>query len=196
MDGEAQILEYDEVKMMGFSVSIPTIVIPFKAQEEHDWVRGIRDNCSDEYLRKLVDRNRNFSISGFGEHIAGKFYESLGYRYLHRYGIFGGNRIGTFPEGDEVLKRRFGEDFFLKSRTLYPSFSKVKFELPDLLIYNEDCSYIKFVEAKRSFTNDKIREPQARGLTLLATLLDCEVEVAEVCEETRLYEAEFNTFEF
>ncbi|MFC5401471.1 hypothetical protein [Cohnella soli] len=188
--------EIHGVKLMSFSISIPTIVIPFKYQEEENWLQGIRNNCSDEYLRKLVDRNGNYSISGFGEHITGKYYESLGFKYLHRFGIFGGNRIGTFPEGDQVLKRRFGEDFFLNSRTLYPSFKNAKFELPDLLIYNEDCSYIKFIEVKRSFTNDHLREPQARGLALLKLLLNCDVEMVEVCEDSKLYKAEDNIFMF
>lgn len=165
---------------MGLSIIIPTKALTFKEQEEIDWINGIRDNCSDSYLRSLK------GISGFGEHIAGRYYESLGFNYLHRFGVFGGNRIGTFPEGDEVLKRIFGEDFFISSRTLYASFPNIKFELPDLLIYTPDYSTVKFVEVKRGNTNDKLRESQARGLGLLALLLKCEVEIVEVYKESEL----------
>ncbi|WNR46824.1 hypothetical protein [Paenibacillus roseipurpureus] len=160
---------------MGIKITIPTRLLTFKASERDDWRNGLRENCTDEYLRTLS------GTKGFGEYIVGKHYEDRGYKYLHRFGIFGGNKIGTFPDGDLVIKNRFGEDFFVKSRTLYPSFNeKVRLELPDLLIYKPDFSEIKFVEVKRQDTNDKLNTAQVRTLALLNLLLECDVEIFEV----------------
>ncbi|PWV97890.1 VRR-NUC domain-containing protein [Paenibacillus cellulosilyticus] len=180
---------------MGLTMTFPTNIITYKPYELQNWLEGSRSDCSDEYLKGLMGRDGNYAVTGFVEYIAGKHYESLGYRYTHRFGIFGGNKIGTFPESDEILRQRFGDELFIASRSLYPSFRNIKFELPDLMIFSEDCSYVKFVEVKRA-RKDHLREPQARGLALLALLLNCDVEVCEVYAEEDAETAKAISWEF
>jgi hypothetical protein len=55
-------------------------------------------------------------------------------------------------------------------------------EIPDLMIYKEDYSELKFAEVKRLDTHDIIRESQIRGVCLLALLFECPVEVIWISE--------------
>lgn len=175
---------------MGVIVTIPTKVVRYSENQFENWRSGLREECSDTYLRNLS------GTKGFGEYIVGKHFASQGYLWMHRFGIFGGNKIGTFPEGDKVLANCLGNDLFEKSRVIYPNFKHLPMELPDLLIYKPDYSELRFVEVKRLDTRDKVREAQVRGLALLSILLGCDVEIYEVVEEGKEYEVSPVTWQF
>jgi len=100
---------------------------------------------------------------GFGEYIAGQFFAAQGYKWIHHdFNILGGNRPGKYPEAEEILIRYFGGDLYSKARQLYPLFKP--FEEPDLMIYKPDLSEIRFAEAKRAGSGDKLRLNQIKGL--------------------------------
>lgn len=163
--------------MPRLKIDIPVKRIPFKRWEFVEWKYGERDNCTDDYLKNLEGTN------GFGEFIAGRYFEKKGYAYLHRYSVFGANRIGTFAEADEVLKDILGQELFHSSQTLYNSFPDLKMELPDLMVYDLARKELLFVEVKLLDTNDKIRPPQVNGLALVNLLLGAEVYIVEVYED-------------
>ncbi|MGG1554509.1 hypothetical protein [Paenibacillus ferrarius] len=160
-------------------ILIPTRKVTFTKEQYSQWKSGSRDDCFDSYCKKLP------GTMGFGEYIAGKYFESLGYEWIHHdYNLLGGNKLGKYPKAEAIFRRYFGDDRFEKGRQLYPSFSKsVRIEEPDLMLYKQDGSEIRFAECKRHDTHDKLRDSQIRGLALLKLLFDCPVEVIHVLEE-------------
>lgn len=142
------------------------------------WKRGEREDCSDAYLRKVGLTQKN--SSGFGEYIAGKYFESKGYQYIHRFGILGGNKLGTFEVADDIFKQLLGEKNFLNSFNFKKMFPTLKIELPDILFYNLDTKEFGFAEVKRMDTKDKVRDAQLKGLALLNILFDAPVYIVEV----------------
>lgn len=156
-------------------------MVTYTKNQLENWKDGYREDCPDTYLKGLS------GSKGFGEFIVGQHFSSLGYEWLHRFSVFGGNKVGTFPKGDEVLLNYLGKDLLEKSRVIYPNFKHLPFESPDLMIYKPDFSEVRFVEVKRLDTRDKIREAQIRGLALISLLLKCEVEVFEVVEKGKDY---------
>ncbi|BBH24736.1 hypothetical protein Back11_60810 [Paenibacillus baekrokdamisoli] len=165
--------------MIHLEIIIPSRILTYNKEQLDRWVIGSREDCIDSYCKKLK------GSKGFGEYIAGKFYESLGYQWIHHdYNLFGGNKLGKYPEAETILRKHFGDARYESGRGYYSAFSQfVKVEEPDLLIYKPDCSEILFVECKRHDTNDKLRESQIRGLALLKLLFHCAVEVVEIIEE-------------
>jgi hypothetical protein len=158
---------------MSIIVTIPTKVVTYTKNQLENWKDGNREDCPDMYLKSLS------GTKGFGEFIVGQHFSSLGYQWLHRFSVFGGNKVGTFPKGDEVLLNYLGKDLLEKSLVIYPNFKHLPFESPDLMIYKPDFSEVRFVEVKRLDTRDKIREAQIRGLALISLLLKCQVEIFE-----------------
>lgn len=160
-------------------IIIPTRRVTYNTEQLDRWIDGDREDCNDSYCKKLTGSR------GFGEYIAGRFYESLGYQWIHHdFNLFGGNKLGKYPEAETILRKHFGDIRYESGREYYPAFSRyVKVEEPDLLIYKPDFSEIRFVECKRYDTNDKLRESQIRGLALLKLLFSCSVEVVEIVEE-------------
>lgn len=160
-------------------VMIPTRIITFNYNERTRWVDGSREDCIDSYCKGLP------GSKGFGEYIAGRFYESLGYKWIHHdYNLFGGNRLGKYPKAEAIIRRYFGDDRYEKGRGFYPSFSSyIGLQEPDLMVYRPDGSEILFAECKRHDTNDKLNEDQVRGLALLKLLFGCHVELVEIVEE-------------
>jgi hypothetical protein len=137
---------------------------------------GERADCQDSYCRKLP------GTKGFGEFVVGRYFESLGYRWIHHdYNVFGGNRLGKYPAAEEVLRKYFGDERYEQGRQFFSPYIHV--QEPDLLIYRPDFSEVRFAEVKRMDTNDRLNEAQIRGLALLKLLYDCEAEIFYVAEE-------------
>ncbi|QSS98735.1 hypothetical protein IMZ31_11515 [Pontibacillus sp. ALD_SL1] len=159
-------------------ISIPTRIIYFNKEELDNWVMGNRENCQDPYCKKLS------GSKGFGEYIAGRYFESFGYEWIHHdYNLFGGNKLGKYPKAEAIFRSYFGDDRYEKGRGFYPNFSPfIRIEEPDLLVYKPDYSEVLFVECKRMDTKDKLRVSQIKGLALLKLLFDCPVEVIEIVE--------------
>lgn len=160
-------------------VIIPTRILTFNRNELNRWVEGNREDCIDSYCKGLP------GSKGFGEYIAGRYYETLGYEWIHHdYNLFGGNRLGKYPKAESIFRKYFGDERFEKGRGYSVSFSSfIKIEEPDLMVYKPDCSEIFFVECKRQDTGDKLREEQVKGLALLKLLFECDVQVIEIIEE-------------
>ncbi|MEQ8235299.1 MAG: hypothetical protein ABRQ23_00805 [Syntrophomonadaceae bacterium] len=155
---------------MALTILIPQKVINYTDEELLKWQNGEREECADEYCRRLP---RNM---GFGEFKAGQYFSELGYQWIHHdYNIFGGNKLGKYPRADEVLRRYFGESRFMLLRTISEHFDR--FQEPDLMIYKQDYSELRFAECKRQDTRDKLDIEQVRGLAIIAALLECEVEL-------------------
>lgn len=164
---------------MGLLVSIPQKVITFSADQREKWIRGERDDCADTYCKNLP------GLYGFGEYLAGKYYEKLGYRWIHHdYTIFGGNRLGKYPLADEVLRKYFGEKRFMMMRTISKHFDR--FQEPDLMVFKPDYSELRFAECKLQETRDKLDIEQGRSLAIIAALLECEVEMFLIAKETNI----------
>ncbi len=162
-------------------IIIPTRRVTYNKGQLGRWKSGNRDDCIDAYCKKLQGSR------GFAEYIAGSFYETLGYSWIHHdFNLLGGNKLGKYPETEAVLRKHFGDSRYESGREYYPAFSRyVKVEEPDLLIYKPDYSEIRFVECKRNDTNDKLRESQIRGLAILKLLFQCTIEVVEIIEESK-----------
>ncbi|MEH7747573.1 hypothetical protein V7659_21520 [Neobacillus drentensis] len=160
-------------------VSIPTRILTYKRNELISWIDGNREECKDSYCSKLPGSR------GFGEYIAGRYYETLGYEWIHHnYNLFGGNKLGKYPKAESIFRKHFGDERYEKGRGFYPAFSPfIGIEEPDLLVYKPDSSEILFAECKRQDTKDKLRNQQVKGLALLKLLYECPVEVVEIVEE-------------
>ncbi|MCM3768269.1 hypothetical protein [Neobacillus niacini] len=162
-------------------VIIPTRILTFNKNELNQWVEGNREDCIDSYCKGLPHSR------GFGEYIAGRYFESLGYEWIHHnYNLFGGNRLGKYPKAEAIFRKYFGDERFEKGRNFYPAFyPNIRIEEPDLMVYKPDCSEILFAECKRQDTHDKVNENQVKGLALLKLLFECSVEVIEIIEESK-----------
>jgi len=160
-------------------VLIPTRKLTYTKEQFECWKNGDREECNDPFCRKLI------GTRGFGEYIAGRYFESLGYEWIHHdFNLFGGNRLGKYSKAEAIFRIYFGEERFEKGRGFYPSFHPfVQLEEPDLMVYKPDYSEIRFVVCKRRDTYDKLREKQVRGLALVNLLFDCQVEIIEIIEE-------------
>jgi len=160
-------------------VIIPTRVVTFKRNELDNWVDGNREDCIDPYCKRLP------GSKGFGEYIAGRYYETLNYKWIHHdYNLFGGNRLGKYPKAETIFRSHFGDERYEKGRGYFSSFDPFfKIEEPDLMIYKPDCSEVLFAECKRLDTGDKLNEKQVKGLALLKLLFECPVEVVEIIED-------------
>lgn len=161
-------------------IIIPVRRVTYNKEQLHRWISGDRGHCTDSYCKKLPGSR------GFGEYVAGKFYESSDYQWIHHdFNILGGNKPGKYPVAETILRSHFGDARYESGRGYYPSFSRyVKVEEPDLLIYKPDFSEIRFAECKRLDTYDKLRESQIRGMALLKLLFHCTVEVIEIADES------------
>lgn len=174
---------------MSIKIQIQPNLIYYTEKEYKDWIDGKKEDCSDKYLKKLE------GSYGFGEIIVGRYFEKLGYKYIHHdFNIFGGNLFGKYPFAEEVIYHCIGIEKYNNIRTIYKLHSNI--EEPDLLIYKPDFSELRFAESKRIDTHDKLREKQARGLALLSLLLGCNVDVFEVVKEGKQHEPSLITFEF
>ncbi|MFC5529234.1 hypothetical protein [Cohnella yongneupensis] len=148
--------------MFHLEVLIPTRTLTFTKEQFDRWKNGERDDCTDPYCKTLR------GTRGFGEYIAGKHYESLGYEWIHHdFNLFGGNKLGKYPKAEAVFRTYFGDERFERGRGYSPSFYPfVRIEEPDLMIYKPDYSELRFVECKRKDTSDKLRDSQVKGLAL------------------------------
>jgi len=157
-------------------IDIPIHVIRFSNKQKIDWIEGNREDCLDLYCK-------NYPGSyGFGEYLVGKHFEEQGYLWIHHdFNIFGGNKLGKYPKAEEVIINYVGKEKYELLRNFNSLFKPL--EEPDLLIYKPDFSEIRFAEAKRKDTRDKIRESQVRGLALFSLLLNVKVEIYEIVED-------------
>ena len=170
---------------MSIKVSIPVKVLTYSHEQYLKWKNGDREKCIDSYCKKLP------GTMGFGENIVGQYFEKQGYEWIHHdYNIFGGNKLGKYKKAEEIIIKCLGREKFENARMLYQGIKQKLFkniEEPDLLIYKPDFSEIRFAEAKRLDTRDKLRENQVRGLVLLSVLLGCTVEVFKIVEDNKSY---------
>lgn len=141
---------------MGIKMEIPIRVITFHESKLDKWRRGEREDCIDSYCRKLP------GTKGFGEFMVGRYFESLGYRWIHHdFNLLGGNRPGKYAIAEEIFRNYFGDERYEKGREFYHIFSPyVRVQEPDLLIYKPDFSEIRFAEVKRVDTRDQLNEAQ------------------------------------
>lgn len=158
------------------NLNIKPIRITYEKEILEKWRQGDRLDCKDPYIISMKKGTK-----GFGEYLAGKYFESMGYNWIHHdFNIFGGNKKGKYPKAEEVILKYLGTEKYDILRKLYPSFREI--QEPDLLIYNDDCSEIMFAECKRLDTKDKLNEKQINGLVLLNILLQAKVFVCEIAE--------------
>jgi hypothetical protein len=160
-------------------ILIPTRKVTYTSEQYDRWKNGDRDDCMDSYCRNLP------GTLGFGEYIGGKYFETLGYEWIHHdFNLLGGNKLGKYPKAEGIFRQYFGDERYEKGRQLYYLFSpSVRIEGPDLLVFKPNASEIRFAECKRNDTRDKLRDSQVRGLALLKLLFGCHVEVIEIIEE-------------
>jgi hypothetical protein len=173
-------------------ILIPARVVTYTKEQYDRWKDGVRDDCIDSYCRNLP------GTMGFGEYIAGKYYESLGYEWIHHdFNLLGANKLGKYPRAENIFRQFFSDEQYERGRQLYPLFSKaVRIEEPDLLIFKPDGSDIRFAECKRQDTRDKLRDSQIRGLALLKLLFECPVEVIEIVLEGKKQDGVSNSIEW
>jgi hypothetical protein len=169
---------------MSFQVTFDPILIEFSLEQREAWYAGERSDCIGEYCRNLP------GTMGFGEYLAGKYWEQRGYRWVHHdYNVFGGNKPGKYPESEAILENAVGVERLAACRkvyrTLYPLREEhhVPFEEPDLLIYKPGTKEIRFAECKRADTRDSINRRQLVGLFLLGAVLQCPVDVFLIAEQ-------------
>jgi hypothetical protein len=141
------------------------------------WRGGDRDYCSDPVCRRVG------RTAGFGEYLVGAHFEKRGYGWIHHdFDIFGTNRPGKYPSSEAILLKYFGEARLNAARNIYRALQPfaeprhVPVETPDLLIFNPDASEIRFAEAKRTDTRDKLNRRQVIGLALIAGVFRCPVD--------------------
>lgn len=174
---------------MSINVSIQPKTVTFSMEQYERWTRGERADCPDSYCRKLR------GTSGFGEFIVGQYFASRGYSWIHHdFDVFGANKPGKYPNADEVIRKCLGAEKFQISRTLHKGFGGI--EAPDLLVYKPDYSQIRFAEAKRVDTRDRLRANQVRGLVLISLFLGCPIDVFDVLEECTDHDSEVVNWTF
>jgi hypothetical protein len=165
---------------MSIRVSIPIQVLKYSEEQLRNWKDGERADCQDPYCLRLR------GSYGFGEYIVGSYFNSLGYEWIHHdFDVFGGNKPGKYPKSEEILLKCLGKEEFDRARTIYKTFPKI--EHPDLLIYKQGFSQIRFAESKRIDTRDKLRHTQIRGLVILSYFLGYEVDVFAIVREDKDY---------
>jgi hypothetical protein len=170
-------------------ITIPSKVLYYNSEQYKKWVNGERGDCPDGYCKGLP------GSYGFGEYLVGCYYKNNGYSWIHHdFDVFGGNRPGKYPVAEDILIRYFGKEKYESARTLYKAFKNI--EQPDLLIFKPDLSEVRFAEAKRQDTRDKLRESQIRGLVLISVLLGCKVEVFDIVETGKDYDTKDIVWEF
>lgn len=141
-------------------LNIPVLTVEFDPAEREEW------------------RAKNGHTNLFGETMAGRYYESLGYKVVYKgFNLFGGNRPDKWPEPRELLIAYYGQERFDIAQTIYPTYKVIE---PDLMIYKPDLSEIRFAEVKRTDTHDKLDPRQARALGLIALLLGSKAELVRV----------------
>jgi len=162
---------------------------------EHDggdlkkWREGRRDECADEFCRRLSGTN------GFGEYIVGRHFEAQGYKWIHHdFDLFGTNTKAKYPESEKILTDYFGEERLSAIRsfhkTLFP-FREPRhhpLEAPDLLIFKSNgqtITEVRFAESKRLDTRDKLNSRQILGLFLIDAVLKCPIQLFILCERGR-----------
>lgn len=152
-------------------------------------------------LKEWMNNHRNGI--GFAESVVMEHLEGFGYKCIqHDYSMLGCNKLGKYPESEEILKRYFGIEKYKAARKFssitrpFRTPGKETFEEPDMLVYKPDLSELKFVEVKRSDTRDRLRKKQVRGLLLLASLLNADVEVFIVVPNDVEYENKEIVWEF
>lgn len=182
---------------MGFKVTFEPVLLEFAPEQREAWNAGERSDCPEGYCKGLP------GTLGFGEYLAGKYWEQRGYRWIHHdFNVFGANRAGKYPESEAILKTALGEDALEAARHLYKTLfplrepGHVPFEEPDLLIFKPDGSEVRFAECKRMDTQDTINSRQVLGLFFLGAVLGCPVDVFAIAETGTCDSPASITFEF
>jgi hypothetical protein len=165
-------------------VGFTPALVEFAQHEQDSWFRGDRAGCLDDYCSQYGDKY------GLGESRVGRAWDRLGFGWIHHdYSVFGGNKLGTFPKGDAVLREILGAERSGALRRVYSVLKPLSepghgpFEEPDLLIYRRTTGEVRFAECKRAGTPDRLNPRQALGMWLLSTLLGCPVDYCLVAQE-------------
>ena len=171
---------------MPLNISFDVDVLEYDGAELKKWKDGKRDECSDEFCRRLSGTN------GFGEYIVGKHFEARGYKWIHHdFDLFGTNRKGKYPKSEKVLSDYFGEERLLAMRSLHKTLFPFReprhhpLEAPDLLIFksnSQTTTEVRFAESKRLDTRDRLNSRQILGLFLIDALLKCPIQLFIVRE--------------
>ena len=174
---------------MSIQISIPLQVLTYTKEQFDNWVKGERAGCTDRYCLGLP------GSYGFGENIVGQYFASKGYLWIHHdFNVLGGNKLGKYPEAEEIILKCIGKKKFESARTLRPAFMNM--EEPDLLIYKPDYSEIRLAESKRLDTRDKLREKQIRGLAILNILFGFKVDIFEIVPKGKDFTPQPIIYEF
>ena len=90
----------------------PTL-LTYPPEDLEKWKAGDRSECIDTYCRRLS------GSSGFGEYIGGRFYQALGFEWIHHdFDIFGTNKDGKYPKSDQILLNALGQQKLRSVRSL------------------------------------------------------------------------------
>lgn len=161
-------------------------LVEFTVEQRDAWRRGDRSECIDPYCAGIGGGE---GTGGFGEYLVGKFWQDLGYRWVHHdFDIFGGNVDGKYEESQAILENALG-DRLAQFKTLVDSLRPFQasghapVEQPDLLIYKPGTAEIRFAECKRTDTRDKVNSRQALGLYLITSQLRVPVDVFILAEQ-------------
>ncbi|HEV8239974.1 MAG TPA: hypothetical protein VGS57_11450 [Thermoanaerobaculia bacterium] len=162
-------------------VALQPQLLTYDPERLDQWKAGRRETCSDPYCRKLP------GTTGFGEFLAGQFFEEHGYRWIHHdFDIFGSNRPSKYPRSEAVLLEFFGSERLVGARSICKAFRPFRAapEAPDLLVYR--TGELRFAECKRTDTRDRLNQRQLLGLILISAVFGCPVDLFVVTPRDRV----------
>jgi len=185
---------------MPIAITIQPVLLEFTPQQRDAWVAGDRSDCLSRYCAGISGGE---GVGGFGEYIAGRYWQDQGYIWEHHdFDIIGANKDGMY-ESQSMLETSLGAkclaDFKASCQSLWPFAEEHHgpLEQPDLMICKPDGSGLRFAECKRFGSRDRVNPRQAMGLFLIASQLHVPVDVYIVAEQGKCFEPlEAMVFEF
>ena len=168
---------------MSLSLTIEPRLIEYTREDLQAWESGDRSDCPEGYCKGLP------GSYGFGEYLVGRYWQQQGYCWIHHdFNVFGGNRDVMYTEAQAIVRAVLGQERFDAARRVFKDLEPFHipkhhtFEEPDLLIYKEDMTELRFAECKRPGSRDTLNPRQGIGLFLLGAVLRCPVDVFVIAE--------------